>query len=225
MKNYVIVSNKPWHDILFSRLSSSRDENWMRIKEKDEFNFNNLLEYKPLYIFIPHWSFIIPKNIYENFNCILFHMTDLPFGRGGSPLQNLVIRGFQETVVSAIKVSETIDSGDVYLKKKISLLGTAEEIFLRSSGVIEEMIKEIISKNLTPQKQSGEVVEFKRRRPSDSDISSISSIEYLFDFIRMLDCVDYPKAFIETDFLKFEFSRASLKSDNSIIADVRITKK
>ena len=30
-------------------------------------------------------------------------MTDLPYGRGGSPLQNLIIRGFESTKISAIE--------------------------------------------------------------------------------------------------------------------------
>ena len=45
-------------------------------------------------------------------------MTDLPFGRGGSPLQNLIVRGFEETMTSAIKVTKGIDTGDIYLKEK-----------------------------------------------------------------------------------------------------------
>jgi len=36
---------------------------------------------------------IILKEIFENYEIILFHMTDLPYGRGGSPLQNLIVRG------------------------------------------------------------------------------------------------------------------------------------
>ena len=44
----------------------------------------------PDFVFFPHWSWKIPPSIYENYNCVVFHMTDLPFGRGGSPLQNLI---------------------------------------------------------------------------------------------------------------------------------------
>jgi len=41
----------------------------------------------------------------------------------------------------------------------------------------------------------------------------------------MLDAEGYPKAFFENENFRFEFSRASLKSNNTIIADVRISKK
>ena len=50
---------------------------------------------KPRYVFFPHWSHIIPEDIHGAFECVIFHMTDLPFGRGGSPLQNLIARGIK----------------------------------------------------------------------------------------------------------------------------------
>ena len=58
-----------------------------------------------------------------------------------------------------------------------------------------------------------------------SNIHKIDTIEKVYDYIRMLDAEGYPKAFIENEYFRFEFSRATLKSDNSIIADVRIFKK
>ena len=53
-------------------------------------------------------------------------MTDLPFGRGGSPLENLILRGHTSTVISAIKCAPELDSGDIYLQKPLSLYGSAE---------------------------------------------------------------------------------------------------
>ena len=152
-------------------------------------------------------------------------MTDLPYGRGGSPLQNLIVRGHKETKISAIKVCKDLDAGDIYLKKDLPLYGTAEEIFMRSSSVSVRMIEEIITKNLKPVPQEGKPVVFKRRKPEESNIVDISDLEKMYDYIRMLDAEGYPKAFLETDAFRFEFSRASLKADKSIIADVRITKK
>lgn len=66
-------------------------------------------------LFFPHWSYKIPAPIYEAFECIIFHMTDLPYGRGGSPLQNLIVRGHQDTVITALRCVEAFDAGPVYL--------------------------------------------------------------------------------------------------------------
>ncbi len=222
---YILLTNKSWHDALFDELSERPGENWIRLSSKEEFSVSNLNKIKPNSIFIPHWSHIIPEEIFTKFNCIVFHMTDLPYGRGGSPLQNLIVRNQNETKISALKVGDGLDTGPVYLKKSLSLHGTAKEIFLRSKSVIEKMIVEIIEKNLLPIPQKGEVVEFKRRKPRDGNLEDLKELELIFNYIRMLDCEGYPSAFIETENFKFEFTRASLKSEKEILADVRITKK
>jgi methionyl-tRNA formyltransferase len=225
MSSYILVTNKPWHDSLFEWLNHTIPGNWFRITTQEEFVKERLSEINPDKVFIPHWSYMIPGSVFRNFECIVFHMTDLPYGRGGSPLQNLISLGYEETKISALRVEAGLDTGPVYLKKTLSLLGTAEEIFLRSSFIIGEMIKEILDKRISAQPQVGSSVIFKRRKPEDSDISKLIKIEEVYDYIRMLDGEGYPPAFIETDHFKFEFSRSSLKSNDIIIADVRITKK
>lgn len=226
MRRCIILSSKKWNLKLLDTLNQKHNNiEWLLIEDRSQFQFDNIKSLNPDKIFIPHWSYIIPNTIFDNFECILFHMTDLPFGRGGSPLQNLIVGGFKSTKITAIKVEEGLDTGDVYLKKELSLLGTAEEIFLRATDTIGEMISEIIADNIKPVPQIGEGDVFKRRKPSDGDISQLKSIEEVFDYIRMLDAEGYPNAFLETESFRFEFSRASLKSGEKLIADVRITKK
>ncbi|APF25998.1 putative methionyl-tRNA formyltransferase [Clostridium sporogenes] len=192
------------------------------VTNKDNLTYEKVREINPEYIFFPHWSWVIPKEIYETFNCIVFHMTDLPFGRGGSPLQNLIERGIENTKISAIKVDDGIDTGDIYFKESLNLNGTADEIFIRASQIIfNKMIPKIINEKILPKKQSGEVIQFKRRNSSQSEILSNFDLGKIYDYIRMLDGEEYPKAFIKFGKYKLEFSRASLKN-NKIIADVEI---
>jgi methionyl-tRNA formyltransferase len=224
MSRYVLVSVKSWHSDLFNQLFKRNNEHWDLIKTKEEFTFDRLIELGPDKVFIPHWSYIIPEKIWATFPCVVFHMTDLPYGRGGSPLQNLILSGKTDTKISALKVDNGIDTGDIYLKKDLSLLGTANEIFQRAAPIILEMIEEIIDKKLVPIQQEGTTVNFKRRKPEDSSVGKIDDIKVIFDYIRMLDCEGYPNAFIEGAFFKFEFSNAEL-IDNEIIANVRISKK
>lgn len=226
METYILLTEKNWHKPLFSNLKDiAKDINWILIDSESFFTLNNLTRIKPGKIFIPHWSQIIPEEIYKTYECIVFHMTDLPYGRGGSPLQNLVVKGFQNTKITAIRVSEGLDKGDIYLKKELSLCGTAEEIFIRSSNIILEMITDIILNNPIPVPQVGEVVNFRRRKAEDGNMVELKSIEQVYDYIRMLDAEGYPNAFIESGEFRFEFSRASLKANQTIIADVRISKK
>jgi methionyl-tRNA formyltransferase len=226
MSKYIVLSEKFWHVDLFLNLKKKfKEDEWIHIRTKSEFTLDYLNEIKPDKVFIPHWSYIIPESIFTIYECIVFHMTDLPYGRGGSPLQNLIIRGHETTKITAIKVSNGIDTGDIYLKKTLNLNGTAKEIFISATPIIEEMVVEILKNDIFPIPQIGEVVEFKRRKPENSNIINLKEINEIYDYIRMLDCEGYHNAFIETDLIKIEFSKAQINSKNYLTANVRIFKK
>ena len=143
-------------------------------------------------------------------------MTDLPFGRGGSPFQNLVSRGIYDTKISALLVDKGLDAGDIYLKENFNIsIGSAEENFREISKIIfEKLIPKILNENIVPKKQIGEIVEFKRRTKGDSDLDKllVKSKRSLYDFIRMLDAEGYPKAYLKVDGFKIEFSEVHFKN-------------
>ena len=168
------------------------------ITKKEELTREALDALKPKYVFFPHWSYIIPEHIFSVYPCVVFHMTDLPFGRGGSPLQNLIVRGFTHTKLSALRVEKGLDTGDIYLKEELELSGTADEILKRCSEIIfEKMIPYILEKNPVPVPQQGEAVVFKRRKPEDGRLFPEMEDETIYDYIRMLDGEGYPRAFLE----------------------------
>lgn len=218
---YLLACHKPWCAELAHRLTDITGQLFELISDKQALRVDRLTDLKPDMIFFPHWSYIIPEKIFSQFECVIFHMTDLPYGRGGSPLQNLIVRGHKKTMISALRCVKELDAGPIYLKKPLSLHGNAEEIYLRAAKTIESMIVEILNTNPLPKEQEGEVVEFKRRKPEDSKLNADLSLEQLFDYIRMLDADGYPPAFIKWGNYRIELSRASLKSDG-MIADVRI---
>lgn len=117
----IIVSNKSWHKKYIDEIKKYTNTKIIYIDKKEDLKFNTLKEINPQYIFFPHWSYIVPAEIYENFECIIFHMTDLPFGRGGSPLQNLIVQGIYKTKLTALRCEKELDAGDIYMKKNLSL--------------------------------------------------------------------------------------------------------
>jgi len=222
LENIIISTIKKWNISNFFKLKESLEGkyNFQLITNKDELKIDYISKLNPKYIFFPHWSWIIPKEIYKNYNCIVFHMTDLPFGRGGSPFQNLIIRKIYDTKISALKVESGLDTGDIYLKEDFNIsIGSAEENFIKLSNIIfENMIPKILNCNLVPSKQEGNITIFQRRKPSESDLKhlEIKSLEKLYDIIRMLDAEGYPKAYIKLDNLKIEFSEVHLKNDKLV---------
>ena len=190
---------------------------------KEEFTIDHVREFDPDYILLPHWSYLIPKEITDNWECVVFHMTDLPYGRGGSPLQNLIVRGHKETKISAIKVTEQLDGGPVYMKHPLSLEGRAQEIFVRCSDIVfHEMIPAFLTRKMTPVPQEGEPVVFKRRKPEEGQITPDMEPDKIYDYIRMLDAEGYPRAYMEFGDYRLEFEEAGFSADGKELS-ARVT--
>ena len=218
----VLASNRRWNHGMVGSLATRTGCQFELIADPQELTPAWLASVNPRYVFSPHWSHRIDASVYKRFECVIFHMTDLPYGRGGSPLQNLIARGISETKISALRCVEDMDAGPIYLKKPLSLYGSAEEIYLRAARVIEDMIVEILDKHPDPVPQEGKATIFKRRKPEQSNLAAVTTLEEAFDLIRMLDADGYPPAFLEIGPFKLEFTRASRKTDQ-IVSDVRIT--
>ncbi len=227
--SYIVASIKKWHISEFEKIKNRIPGNWFLLNQASDLTIEYLNKINPKYIFFPHWSEIVSEEIINNYECICFHETDLPFGRGGSPIQNLIERGFDKTKISALKMTKEIDSGPIYLKKTLSLDGLAEEIYIRSAKIVFEMIETIIKGNLHPISQEGETTFFKRRKPSQSLIpKEISNLKELFDFIRMLDAEGYPSAKINYEKFTFEFTRPAFRADRieaNVVIKQLISKK
>jgi methionyl-tRNA formyltransferase len=156
MSDYLIFSNRGKADFT----------------KKEDLTYERLKLLNPRYVFLPFWSWYIPSEVYSNFECIVFHCAPLPYGRGGSPLQNLILRGHTKTKITALKCSKELDAGDIYGKSgwiDISK-GTADELYDKFYEIItKEMIPYIVENNPKPYPQRGKVVVFKRIKRSDFD--------------------------------------------------------
>jgi len=224
MHTYVVCTVKPWNIEVFHRRTSSLAGRWHLIDSREQLTADALDRLSPRYVFFPHWSWRVPAEILTRHECVCFHMADVPYGRGGSPLQNLILRGHQTTILTALRMVEELDAGPIYLKRPLSLTGRACEIYERAADLIYDLISEIIASEPTPVPQSGEPVVFQRRSPQDSRLPHDASMPALYDFIRMLDAPTYPKAFVDWGELRLEFDEARLTTPETIEARVVIRK-
>lgn len=220
----LLLSSRPWNSALADRLSQRLDRRVESLSAPSQLTSEFVSAMDPQWIFVPHWSHLIPESIWRPWPTVIFHMTDLPYGRGGSPLQNLIQRGHSSTMITALRCSAGLDTGDIFLKQPLSLQGSAEEIFLRADALIEQMIVRIVSEAPLAKPQQGKPVVFSRRTPAQSDLASCEegSLSAWFDQIRMLDAESYPHAFLEAHGMRLEFRRVCQRSDG-LHADVRIT--
>jgi len=220
-EKYIVAAIRPWNQCLFEEKILKFPGIWKLINRPDELTIDLVNQFKPRYIFFIHWSKRVPAEIIDNFECVCFHMTDLPYGRGATPLQNLIVRGHTQTTISAIQMVREIDAGPIYFKHSLSLQGNAEEIYIRSSGIAIDMIHKLIKTEPLPHPQKGKIVKFRPRCFPDSEIPSDANLRKIFDWIRMLDAEEYPPAFLDAGKFRIEFKRAVLRY-NAIETNARI---
>lgn len=222
MHKYIIVTVKKWNLEQYIVSGFKKNKNFILINDPKKLTLKKLDSIKPKYIFFPHWSFKVNDKIINRYSCVCFHETNVPYGRGGSPIQNLILRNHKKTFITALKMTNVLDGGPVYIKRSLDLHGKAEEIYYRAAKIVFKMIKEIIKRNPKPLKQKGKIVRFKRRKPKQSNIpKNLDNLNNLYDFIRMLDADSYPKAFIKHGKFNIKFNNAKL-SKKSINAMVNI---
>lgn len=204
--NYLIISKKKWEKKNFKNLKNN-------IYFSNKINYPLLNKVKPKIIFFIFWSKIIKANIYNKFLCIQFHSSNLPRFRGGSPIQNQIFRGIKKTKISAFKINEKIDTGDVCLKNNLLLNGSAKKIYIKIEKICISMIKKIIKmKKISFKKQKGKSSFFKRRNELQSDLTKLKVYNKIkiFDFIRMLDAPGYPSAYLNLNKFKILFNNAKI---------------
>ena len=123
-KKYCVVGRQPWNQSHFSSIIQGAEGDWSFVG--DELGLSevhaNASSYR--YVFFLHWSKKIPEDFFDSTECVCFHMTDVPYGRGGSPLQNLIARGHRKTKLTALRMTKEFDAGPVYLKEDLSLEGS-----------------------------------------------------------------------------------------------------
>tara|TARA_A100001015_G_scaffold167124_1_gene185792 strand:- start:793 stop:1458 length:666 start_codon:yes stop_codon:yes gene_type:complete len=216
---FIIITKKKWDLNNFKNLNKN-------IFVFDKINLTKIKKINPKIIFFIHWSKYIQDFLFNKYLCIQFHSSNLPKGRGGSPIQNQILSNIKKTKISAFKVSQKLDSGPICLQYNLSLKGSALDILKRIENKSIQMIKKIINiKNLNFKKQKGKPSLFKRRMPSESIINlyKTTTINKLYDFLRMLDAPCYPKAYVKLNKFKFMFNDIKLNK-RKINAKVEIIK-
>ena len=183
---------------------------YSKTKKKKGFSFyfhvrkkglvNKIKKTNPNIILFYGWSWLIDKSIYEKYICFMLHPSKLPKFRGGSPLQNQIIRGIKSSAVTIFKINDKIDGGDIYFQKKLSLEGTLHDIFNRIVEIGVLGTNKILYEKPRIRKQNLRKSSFfKRIKESQSEITSKElknkSILHIFNKIRMLSD-PYPNPYL-----------------------------
>ena len=207
---YLFCAYRKWALKLFKDLNK-KNKNFVLLKNPKQLTYNYVKKLNPKFIFFPDWSWIVPKDIIENYKCVCIHESDLPKFRGGSPIQNQIIRNKRKTKSTAFLMTDKLDAGDILIQKSLSLEGSLIEIFQRMIKNDYQIVMSIIYGKFKRRKQKGKATLYKRRKPEQSELRTLNySKTYLYNFIRMLED-PYPNAFLKVGRKKIIFKSAKRK--------------
>jgi methionyl-tRNA formyltransferase len=128
---------------------------------------------------------------------LVIHESDLPKGRGWSPLIWQILDGANEIIITLLEAEEKVDSGNIWKQHKIAIepheiideINT--KVFSTKLELIEFAIKH--HKDIKPKPQRKEnPTYYKQRTAENSKLDIDETISQQFDLLRVADNIRYP---------------------------------
>ena len=179
---YISNINKTHHSI-----------NWL-------FNVDNLKD-GDLCFFIGFHEIVNVKNLRKHKRNFVVHESDLPLGKGWSPLTWQIIENRSEIKISLIDVVEKVDSGNIIFQDVMTFEGheLIEELRAIQAKHTFILIDKVLGHEnpfkIKGRKQKGKETFYRRRFPADSQLDVGKSIKSQFNLLRTVDDKRYPAYF------------------------------
>ncbi len=151
-------------------------------------------------VFILSYGKIVEKQfLLKNKHNIVVHESDLPQGKGWSPLTWQILDGKNKIPITLFEADEKVDSGVIYLQDTIELKGheltdeIREQQAQKTINLIAKFIKSYV--NSKGKTQQGQETFYPRRTPKDSELNPDKTIREQFNLLRVVDNERYPAFF------------------------------
>jgi len=165
-----------------------------KLKKENKFDF----------IILVYWPFLVNKKLFKKFNnSINFHPSYLPYGRGWYPHVHAILNRKMKYGVSLHQINNNIDSGKIWLQKRIFLRGFVDstELYLKAQQEIYNLFKsnymKIINKKIRPKIQKKTQHFFSKRAVNKYDEINLNKKYTLKNLINLIKSRSfYNKSFI-----------------------------
>ena len=152
-------------------------------------------------LFLISCTEIIRSEIRDRFaKTLVIHESDLPKGRGWSPISWLILEGSNEIPVTLLEAVDKVDSGPIWKKSFVKLEGhelfdeISEKVYRKKISLMNFAIEEF--ENVVQESQNNDnATYYERRTPEDHEIDIKRSIEEQFDKLRISDEKRFPSFF------------------------------
>lgn len=147
--------------------------------------------------FLLSCSKIVTTNFLEKYrHNIVVHASDLPAGKGFTPLKWQIIEGKDDIVLTLFEAAEAVDAGPYYMKEMLHFDGTEllkELQQIMADKIIEMCLEYVVNPEKYPAKQQqGEESFYPRFTKSDDMIDIDKSIKEQFNHFRVADNEKFP---------------------------------
>ena len=152
------------------------------------------------FVFVLGYTKILKKDfLSRNKMVMIVHESDLPKGKGFSPIQWQILEGKNKITICLIEAREKIDSGEILEKEKLIFDGSElyDEIRESQARVSFDLIKKFLKKypKISKELQNGKSTYYRRRTKEDSELDVNASIKENFSKLRIGNNEEWPSFF------------------------------
>ena len=202
MNIQIITDKRSWLDVSYKAKIINTLKHFSK-KIFFTYDFKNLKDKYDINIILSYSRIIPVKNLKKSKFNLVVHESNLPNGKGMSPLVWQILANKKFVYFSLLNASPQIDNGEIYYKKKINfskdlIFSEIKEIqFKEGLELIIKFIKFYKKNQKAPKaySQIGKSTFFKLRNKNDSELNINQSIKKQFNLMRVNDNKNYPSFF------------------------------
>lgn len=142
-----------------------------------------------------------PKILKTNRHNLVVHGSDLPRGKGWSPISWQILEGNKTISMTLFEAIERVDAGPIYLQKKMAFHGgeLLEEIHRKTACYTIDLCTSFIKQAhaLVPEARipNGKESSYPKRGPKDSELDPQMPLAAQFNLLRIVDNERFPAFF------------------------------
>ncbi len=159
------------------------------------------------YLFLISCTQFVGRDVRDRYEKVfVLHESDLPKGRGWSPVAWQILEGRDLITVSLIEAIDEIDAGDIWAQERCWIPGhaLADEIMACVFSAKKKLIERAIDGDIKRAPQAGESTYYKRRTREDCELAINRTIADQFDLLR--SCEPRFPAYFEIRGHKYELT-------------------
>ncbi len=166
------------------------------------YNSNKIKKDASFVSVISYYKKILPKDLKKNQNIFVIHESNLPKGRGMSPLFNQILNGKEKIVTTIFRCNRNLDDGPIIYKKTFSypknlIYEEIKKFQMKNSIYLIKILLDFFQNNrFSLIKQFGKPSYFKKIPDSINELDINRSIKSQINIIRTRDKKNFRAYFI-----------------------------